>query len=126
MGEQPRTAGALKPIRRLQMKFLLRLTARTVLTLSAGDPALVPHYTQTNLVSNASGSAPVTDQQLINPWGLSRGSGSAWWVSDNLSGVSTLYNGAGTKNSLIVTIPPADPTNNKTPIGNPTGTIFNG
>jgi hypothetical protein len=33
-----------------------------------------------------------------------------------------LYNGAGAKQSLIVTIPPADPNNKKTP----TGTIFNG
>lgn len=70
--------------------------------------------------------APVADPQLINPWGVSRGSGSAWWVSDNLTGVSTLYNGAGTKNALVVTIPPADPTNKKTPVGSPTGTIFNG
>lgn len=108
------------------MKFSLRLAASTVLALSAGAAAFGQHYTQTNLVSNASGSAPVTDPQLINPWGLSRGSGSAWWVSDNLTGVSTLYNGAGTKNSLVVAIPPADPTNKKTPLGSPTGTIFNG
>jgi hypothetical protein len=32
-----------------------------------------------------------------------RGSGTDWWVSDNLSGVCTLYNGADTKNSLVVT-----------------------
>jgi len=83
-------------------------------------------YTQTNLVSNASGVAPVTDPQLINPWGISRGSGSPWWVSDNATGFSTLYNGAGTKQSLIVTIPPADPNNENTPTGTPTGTIFNG
>jgi uncharacterized protein (TIGR03118 family) len=107
------------------MKFLLRLAA-TVVTLSTGASAFGQHYTQTNLVSNTSGIAPVTDPQLINPWGLSRGSGTAWWVSDNLAGVSTLYNGAGTKNSLVVTIPPADPTNKKTPLGSPTGTIFNG
>jgi uncharacterized protein (TIGR03118 family) len=37
-----------------------------------------------------------------------------------------LYNGAGAKQSLIVTIPPADPNNKKTPTGTPTGTIFNG
>jgi uncharacterized protein (TIGR03118 family) len=84
------------------------------------------HYTQTNLVSNASGVAPVTDPQLINPWGISRGSGSPWWVSDNATGFSTLYDGAGAKQSLIVTIPPADPNNKKTPTGTPTGTIFNG
>jgi len=76
-------------------------------------------------VSNTSG-APVTDPQLINPWGLSRGSGSAWWVSDNATGFSTLYDGAGAKQSLVVTIPPADPNNKKTPVGSPTGTIFNG
>jgi uncharacterized protein (TIGR03118 family) len=63
---------------------------------------------------------------LVNPWGLSRGSGSPWWVSDNATGFSTLYNGAGTKQSLIVTIPPADPNNKNTPAGTPTGTIFNG
>jgi uncharacterized protein (TIGR03118 family) len=84
------------------------------------------HYTQTNLVSNTAGVAPVTDPQLMNPWGLSRGSGSPWWVSDQATGFSTLYNGAGAKQSLIVTIPPADPTNQNTPTGSPTGTIFNG
>jgi uncharacterized protein (TIGR03118 family) len=61
---------------------------------------------------------------LINPWGISRGSGSPWWVSDERTGLSTLYNGAGAKQSLIVTIPPAD--SKKTPTGTPTGTIFNG
>jgi uncharacterized protein (TIGR03118 family) len=84
------------------------------------------HYKQTDLVSNTSGSASVADPQLIKAWGLSRGSGSAWWVSDQATGVSTLYNGAGEKQSLVVTIPPADPTNKNTPKGSPTGTIFNG
>jgi uncharacterized protein (TIGR03118 family) len=84
------------------------------------------HYTQTNLVSNTAGVAAVTDPKLINPWGLSRASGSPWWVSDKGTGFSTLYNGAGAKQSLIVTIPPADPNSKKTPTGTPTGTIANG
>lgn len=108
------------------MKALLRFAASTALTLIMGAVCLGQNYTQTNLVSNTSEVAPVTDPQLVNPWGLSRGSGSAWWVSDNLTGFSTLYNGAGVKQSLIVTIPPADPNNEKTPTGSPTGTIFNG
>jgi uncharacterized protein (TIGR03118 family) len=37
-----------------------------------------------------------------------------------------LYNGAGAKQPLVVTIPPADPNNKKAPTGTPTGTIFNG
>jgi uncharacterized protein (TIGR03118 family) len=108
------------------MKTLLRFTAGTVLGLFLAAACFGQHYKQTDLVSNMSGEAAVTDPQLINAWGLSRGSGSAWWVSDNLTGFSTLYNGAGAKQSLIVTIPPADPTNKKTPLGSPTGTIFNG
>ena len=106
-------------------KLLMRFAVSTVLILITGIANFGQHYNQTNLVSNTSGAA-VTDPQLTNPWGLSRGSGSPWWVSDNATGVSTLYNGAGARQSLIVTIPPADPTNKNTPIGSPTGTIFNG
>src|SRR5712672_4100646 len=108
------------------MKMSLRFTASAVLALVTGAACFAQHYTQTNLVSNASGIAPVTDPQLINPWGVSRGSSSPWWISDNTTGFSTLYNGAGAKQTLIVTIPPADPNNKKTPTGTPTGTLFNG
>jgi uncharacterized protein (TIGR03118 family) len=108
------------------MKLWVRFTVSGVLALIMGAASFGQHYTQTNLVSNEVGIAPVTDPQLINPWGISRGSGSPWWVSDNATGFSTLYNGAGAKQSLIVTIPPADPNNKKTPTGTPTGTIFNG
>lgn len=73
-------------------------------------------YTQTNLVTKA------TDASLVNPWGMSRGSGSPWWVSDNGKGVSTLYMGNGTKLGLTVKIPAANPKDT----GTPTGTIFNG
>ncbi len=108
------------------MKMSVRFTASAVLALIMGAACFGQHYTQTNLVSNASGVAPVTDPQLINPWGLSRMSSSPWWISDNATGLSTLYNGAGAKQSLIVTIPPADPNNKNTPTGTPTGTIANG
>src|SRR6266481_469380 len=108
------------------MKRLLRFAASAALALITGTVCFGQHYTQTNLVSNTSGVAPVTDPQLINAWGLSRGSGTDWWVSDQATGFSTLYNGAGAKQALIVTIPPADPNNKKTPTGTPTGTIANG
>ena len=108
------------------MKMSQRFAASGVLALIMGAACFGQHYTQTNLVSSESGVAPVTDPQLINPWGISRGSGSPWWVSDQRTGLSTLYNGAGTKEALIVTIPPADPNNKNTPTGTPTGTIFNG
>ena len=86
------------------------------------------HYKQTNLVADTPGTAPVTDPNLVNGWGISRGSTTPWWVSDNGTGVSTLYNGSGTPfppgSPLVVTIPPAD--SDHGPTGTPTGQIFNG
>jgi len=90
---------------------------------------LAQHYKQTNLVSDIPGMAPVTDPNLVNPWGLSRSNTSPWWVSDNNSGFSTLYTGAGAiipiNGTGTVIIPP--PKN--APAGTaatPTGTVFNG
>src|SRR5258705_13533768 len=107
------------------MKMPPHFTASAIFALIMGAACFGQHYAQTNLVSNVSGVAPVTDPQLINPWGLSRGSGSPWWVSDAGSGFSTLYNGAGAKQSLVVTIPKSDPNDKTFPTGTPTGTIFN-
>jgi uncharacterized protein (TIGR03118 family) len=85
---------------------------------SAQDTA-TNSYTQTNLVSDIPGMGTFTDSHLVNPWGLSRSASSFWWVSDNAAGVSTLYNGAGSPQSLVVTIPPAGATGS----GTPTGTV---
>ena len=104
-----------------------RLAVGPVLALSlilslTGRGASGQQYSQTNLVANALGIAPVTDPSLANPWGMSRASGSPWWISDQRTGLSTLYNGAGTKQGLVVTIPAAKPG----ATGSPTGTIYNG
>ena len=88
-------------------------------------------YHLTNLVSNQiDENAPNTDPLLVNAWGLARGATSPWWVSDNLSGWSTLYNATGTPQGLRVLIPtagngPASPTGGNGP-GTPTGLVFNG
>jgi uncharacterized protein (TIGR03118 family) len=107
------------------MKTLLSLATAASLALSGGSFASAQHYTEVNLVANTSGVAPVTDPKLVNPWGLSRTSSSPWWISDNGTGLSTLYNGAGTINPLVVTIPKADPNSKTFPNGTPTGTIAN-
>src|SRR5271165_6212697 len=98
----------------------------TVVSLAASSYAQqsAQHYTQTNLVSDIPGAAAFTDPNLVNPWGLSRSSGSPWWVSDNGTGLATLYDGTGTAKSLVVTVPTGDPSVSST--GTPTGTVFNG
>ncbi|MHB8541214.1 MAG: TIGR03118 family protein [Candidatus Acidiferrales bacterium] len=79
-------------------------------------------YTQTNLVSDGAVAAPNTDKHLINPWGIAFVPGSPFWVSDNNSGFSTLYDNQGAPQSLIVTIPP--PTGAAGP-ATPTGIVVN-
>lgn len=90
-----------------------------VLGLAIAVPAQQQHYTQTNLVSDTT-----TDTNLVNGWGMSRGTGTPWWISDNGTGKATLYSGTGTIVPLVVTIPTGDP--NKNPTGTPTGQVFNG
>jgi uncharacterized protein (TIGR03118 family) len=84
-------------------------------------------FIQTNLVSNIPGLAAHTDPNLRNPWGISTAPGLPLWVSDNGTGLSTLYDGAGnpapSPTPLVVTIPPAPAADSTT--GTPTGTVFN-
>lgn len=95
------------------------------------------HYTQKNLVSdipqpsNPDGTMVLVDPNLKNPWGLTRSSSSPWWIGNNNSGTSTLYDGNGNPyppkdkgGPLVVTVPPpgfAPGTQSA-----PTGVVFNG
>src|SRR5205807_8920145 len=73
-------------------------------------------YEQHNLVSDGAVSADLVDAALVNAWGLAASSTSPWWVADNGTGKSTLYNGnTGAKVPLTVSVP-----------GAPTGVVFNG
>ncbi len=86
-------------------------------------------YQQTNLVSNRTDvGAKFQDPNLLNPWGLSHGPTTPWWVSDNGAGVATLYNGQGQAfplaSPLVVTIPP--PASSPGTTAAPTGNVFNG
>ena len=52
-------------------------------------------YVQRNLVSNGAVPAERVDPNLVNAWGITHRGASPWWVSDNGTGVSTLYDGDG-------------------------------
>lgn len=81
-------------------------------------------YLQTNLVSNLPGLGLNTDTNLKNPWGIVASSTSPFWISDNGTGLSTLYNGIGTTQSLVVTVPPPGGSPSGTTSA-PTGIVFN-
>ncbi len=101
------------------------------LAILAMAPAVraVVVYQATNLVTSdqATAPAPNTDANLANPWGMSASAGSPWWVSNQVSNNTTLYNSAGVPQGgsppLVVTIPTAA---NTTVGTGPTGQISNG
>jgi uncharacterized protein (TIGR03118 family) len=63
-------------------------------------------YVVNPLVSNLPGKAPVQDTNLQNAWGVAfTPAASPFWISDNNSGLATLYDGDGTIVPLVVTIP---------------------
>jgi uncharacterized protein (TIGR03118 family) len=79
-------------------------------------------YTQTNLVSDTAGMAKVTDPNLVNPWGVAFVPGNVFWIADNNSGLSTLYDRNGNIQSAPFTIPPPKGSSNP---ATPTGIVAN-
>jgi uncharacterized protein (TIGR03118 family) len=99
----------------------VRTAVLLTLTVAASRASAQDRFAQTNLVSDVPGLALHLDPQLQNPWGISFGAASPFWVSDNGTGVATLYNGNGIKQGLVVSIPgPAGGG-----AGVPTGQVFN-
>lgn len=108
-------------------KKSLVVTLTLIAVLSLSRFATAQHYQQTNLVSDVPGLAALTDPNLVNPWGIAHsGTAGPWWVNDNGTGVSELFDGAGHPfpigHPLVVTVP----TPSGTGTSAPTGIVFNG
>ena len=91
------------------MKLAMKILA--VCAFAVLLPALTfAQYTRTDLVTNSGAGGTVSDPHLVNAWGLVSTTTSPFWVSDNSTGVSTLYsisNKSGvsaTPAGLVVTI----------------------
>ena len=100
-------------------------------------------YVVSNLTSDLPGTAPNTDPVLQNAWGVTFTPGaSPFWIADNATGCSTLYDGSGVPQPqatpLRVKLPlpgggvpatacqPADPKNPPNPApATPTGLVWN-
>jgi len=82
-------------------------------------------YAATNLVSDQPGVALLQDTNLVNAWGMSFSATSPFWISDNGSGLATLYSVTNDSLGMVhvaklgvqVTIPGE---------GTPSGQVFNG
>ncbi len=93
------------------MRRLLIVLALTAVALADAAPSFAGPFAVTTLATNT------TDPDLKNPWGLASSGASPFWLGVNGSGTSELYNGAGVKQALVVTIP-GD--------GSVTGVVFSG
>ena len=84
-----------------------------------------PTFSVTNLITNnqADNPAQITDPNLVNPWGVSFGPTTPIWVSNNGTGVASLYSISPTDQVSIVTNPSLFPV--KIQGGDPTGQFFN-
>ncbi len=80
----------------------------------AGLPAAAGSYTVQYLDSNGMVPANATDPVLVNAWGLAASPDGPWWIADNGTGDSSLFDGTGTALALVVNVP-----------GSPTGIVYN-
>ncbi|WP_348269335.1 TIGR03118 family protein [Edaphobacter paludis] len=102
------------------IKATCEVAAYAIALIAASTYSRADSFTQIDLVSSVPNLANTTDPNLKNPWGVSFSPTSPFWVSNQGSGTATLYDGAGTPQALVVTIPPGTP-----PVTGPTGQVFN-
>ncbi len=100
-----------------------RVTASSEITVKAriNAPGPSQFYAQHNLISDVDGVADHTDPNVVNAWGLDAGPTTPWWISDNGTGKTTLYNVSTGTIVNTFTVPGAGGAQ-----GNPTGLVFNG
>ena len=78
-------------------------------------------YSNHVLVTDGSAPADFTDPNLLNGWGVAFNPNGPVWVAANGTGKSTLYDGTGKPQALVVTIPGVGGET-----GAPTGIVFAG
>lgn len=78
-------------------------------------------FATTALVADVAGAAAHVDANLVNAWGVAFNPNGFVWVANNGSNTSTLYDGNGVPQTLVVGIPAA-----AAGAARPTGIVFNG
>ena len=113
-GWRPRVASPLAPL------------AAAAAAAACGPGAMASGFVATHLVSNINtASNPYSgsnvDTHLVNAWGIAFNPQGFVWVANNGTSTSTLYDGNGVPQSLVVAIPPGAAGS-----ASPTGIVFNG
>jgi uncharacterized protein (TIGR03118 family) len=100
--------------------LVLVVSARPAEATGVGHDHGPGAFQVTNLVADQPGVAPLTDPDLVNPWGLALGPTTPLWVSDADADVSTIYRGAVDRSPFAKV-----PLTVSIPGGAPTGQVYN-
>ena len=84
-------------------------------------PVAASAFATTALVTDQASGAAHTDTHLVNAWGLAFNPTAFVWVADNGTSTSTLYDGNGVPQTLVVAIPAGTSGD-----AAPTGIVYNG
>jgi len=95
------------------------LTLAAALVIVFASTSALAQYNITVLDSDIAGKGHF-DSLLVNAWGLAYGPSQPFWLSDEGSGWSTLYDGSGNPQNLQVIVPGANGGQ-----GSPTGIVYN-
>jgi uncharacterized protein (TIGR03118 family) len=121
----------MKPVLQKKLALSTKGAAMLFIVLLIGGPGcrkaeiprfLLNGFEQTNLVSDIPGRAARTDSALVNPWGIAEVPSGPIWISDNGTGLSSIFDNTGAVLRPPVTIPSPDSSAG----GTPTGIVFNG
>ena len=78
-------------------------------------PPITSAFATKALVADTGTAAAHTDANLVNAWGIAFNPTGFVWVANNGTSTSTLYDGDGVPQTLVVAVP-----------GSPTGIVYNG
>ncbi|HEY4367666.1 MAG TPA: TIGR03118 family protein [Steroidobacteraceae bacterium] len=111
------------PMHKVSASVVLGLMCCTALAHDDDDSRhrQQPAYSNHVLVSNGGVPADFTDPNLVNAWGVAFNPQGFVWVNDADAGKSTLYDGTGKPQALVVTVPGPGGA-----MGHPTGIVFSG
>ena len=99
---------------RLTLNTSVRILLLLIVAVAFCSDRALAQYTLTSLVTT------IQDPHLKNAWGLSYLPGGPFWVSDEATGLSTVYDANGTIVPLVVTVP-----SGTSGVGTPTGMAAN-
>jgi uncharacterized protein (TIGR03118 family) len=110
-----------RPSRPAGLRRVAPLLLLAAVPLTARGAGAQNQFLETDLVSDVPGLALFTDPDLVNPWGIAASPTGPFWVADNGTGKSTLYDTSGTKQGPGITFPSLSGGTEA-----PTGVVFNG